>query len=115
MLRYIEANPLRAGIVRDASQYRWSSFLAHGLGQSDPLLDELGLYQELGREQTTRWTRWQELVHTPLPDAELADLRQCARTGQPYGSEVWVQRMANHMGIPLSLRKRGRPAKGKMI
>ncbi len=115
VLRYIEANPLRAGIVRDAGQYRWSSFGAHGLGQVDPLLDELALYQELGRERTTRCTRWHELVHTGLPDADLAALRRCARTGQPYGSEVWVQRMAKHMGIRLSLRKRGRPAKKKMI
>ena len=39
VLRYIEANPWRAKIVERAGDYPWSSFAAHGLGRSDPLLD----------------------------------------------------------------------------
>src|SRR5215467_7196105 len=38
VLRYIEANPLRAGMVADLANYPWSSYPAHGLGRADPLL-----------------------------------------------------------------------------
>ena len=38
VLRYIEANPLRAAMVSDLDDYRWSSYPAHGLGRPDPLL-----------------------------------------------------------------------------
>jgi putative transposase len=38
VLRYIEANPLRARMVNDLSEYRWSSFGSHGDGHEDPLL-----------------------------------------------------------------------------
>src|SRR5262245_54234720 len=41
VLRYIEANPLRAGIVRDAADYRWSSYAVHALGRADALVTEL--------------------------------------------------------------------------
>jgi len=44
VLRYIEANPLRAQMVEIAGDYRWSSFAAHGLGRLDPLLDPIAEY-----------------------------------------------------------------------
>jgi len=47
VLRYIEANPIRAGIVQRAGQYRWSSFAAHGEGKADPLLDAVTGYEAL--------------------------------------------------------------------
>src|SRR5436305_5705053 len=50
VLRYIEANPLRAGMVTDLADYPWSSYLAHGLGRADPLLSALPCWQ--GRDVT---------------------------------------------------------------
>ena len=47
-LRYIELNPVRAGMVRDPSQYRWSSYRANGLGYPDPRLKAHPLYPSLG-------------------------------------------------------------------
>ena len=41
MLRYVEANPLRAGQAKRAGEYRWSSFGAHGEGRPDALLDRV--------------------------------------------------------------------------
>jgi putative transposase len=40
VMRYVEANPWRAGIVRDVAGYPWSSYLVHGLGKTCPLVDE---------------------------------------------------------------------------
>ena len=48
VLRYIEANPVRAGLVKRRGQYRWSSFAAHGQGRDDALLDPVVPYEGLG-------------------------------------------------------------------
>jgi putative transposase len=48
VLRYIEANPLRAQMVTDPADYRWSSFPHHGLGHADPLVSGFPEWEELG-------------------------------------------------------------------
>ena len=67
--RYIELNPVRAGMVVDPGQYRWSSYRHNGLGQADERLTPHAEYLALGQtdhdRQTTyrmprpmRWKRW---------------------------------------------------------
>ena len=63
VLRYIEANPLRARIVERAGDYPWSSFACHGLGCSDPLLDPLPGYDALASYPAARQRRWSAYVH----------------------------------------------------
>jgi putative transposase len=57
VLRYTEANPLRAGMVSELKDYRWSSFPAHGHGTPDPLLSPLPEFEALGRTPTERQRR----------------------------------------------------------
>lgn len=52
--RYIEINPVRAGMVADLAHYRWSSYRRHALGQMDQRLNYHPLYLALGREEDTR-------------------------------------------------------------
>jgi len=85
VLRYIEANPLRARIVRKAEKYPWSSYSVHGLGQSNGLVDRLVTYDELGKRPETRQRKWAEMVHAPQREAELAAVRRSVATGLPYG------------------------------
>ena len=54
VLRYLEANPLRAGMVADLAAYAWSSYRVHGLGQSDPLVSRLPGWKKLGRDEPSR-------------------------------------------------------------
>jgi hypothetical protein len=63
VLRYIEANPLRAGIVDDAGAYRWSSFGDHGAGRADALLSPIPAYESLGAGAAARRRRWSAYVH----------------------------------------------------
>ncbi len=53
-MRYIELNPVRAGIVRRAGDFRWSSYRANALGRADPLLTPHGAYCALGRSAAAR-------------------------------------------------------------
>jgi putative transposase len=111
VLRYIEANPVRANIVARADDYRWSSYLSHGLGQADPLVDSLVTYQQISRSAKVRQQKWAAMVHRPLKKSALAAIRRSSATGLPYGDDSWVQRLAAKLGLDLTIRPRGRPRK----
>jgi putative transposase len=106
VLRYIEANPLRAGIVARADEYRWSSFGAHGLGSADPLLDRLEVYEALAKTAPARRRRWSAFVHQSPSEEELAALRRSGQTGLPFGEASWVEQLENQLGRNLKIRPR---------
>jgi putative transposase len=111
VLRYIEANPLRAGLVTDLQQYRWSSYPVHGLGRADGLVAELPGWQRLGKTASARRAYWRRWVHKPLTERELAEVRRAVCTGRPLGSPTWVKATARRLGVELAPRPRGRPRK----
>jgi putative transposase len=102
MLRYVEGNALRAGLVSRAEDWRWSS-LHHWL-HGDPLalLDEW---------PAARPHDWVEIVNEALREAELERVWTSVTRGRPFGPEDWVQRIAGALGLDFTLRQRGRPRK----
>jgi putative transposase len=111
VLRYIEANPLRAKLVARAEDYPWSSYRFHGAGGADALVDPLLPYEELSPYPKIRQRKWAEKVHKPLEEATLARIRRSNATGLPYGEESWIERMAKRLSLDLAIRPRGRPKK----
>jgi putative transposase len=111
VLRYIEANPLRAGMVADLAAYPWSSYGSHALGQPDPLLDELPCWAALRRTEARRQEFWREWVHAPLTARELEAVRRSVRSGRPFGGEEWSAETARRLRLQFSDRPRGRPRK----
>lgn len=59
-MRYIELNPVRAGLARDPADYRWSSHRANALGEADPLLTPHPLYLALGRGAAERCAAYRD-------------------------------------------------------
>jgi len=111
VLRYIEANPLRARIVRRAEGYPWSSYPHHGAGQANELIDRLVRYEELAPTPSVRQRKWAEKVHRPIEEQALAAIRRASVTGLPYGNPAWVERLAKKLELDLTIRPRGRPRK----
>jgi putative transposase len=111
VLRYIEANPLRAKLVKRADDYPWSSYRLHGMGEPDELLDSLVNYEELSPLPKVRQRKWAEKIHRPIDEASLNAIRRSSATGLPYGDRAWVTRLAKRLGLDLAIRPRGRPAK----
>jgi putative transposase len=111
VLRYIEANPLRARLVTRAEDYRWSSYRAHGCGEENELLDRLVIYEELSSYPQVRQRKWAEKVHLPMDERTKLAIRRSVETGLPYGSDAWVRRLASKLDLDLTIRPRGRPRK----
>ena len=111
VLRYIEANPVRARIVTDPADYPWSSYLFHGLGNDDPLLSPFPAWEELGRTEAERRRKWRAKVQAKQKEAELTSVRGSLSSGRPFGEPDWVEQMAKRLNINLIARPRGRPRK----
>jgi len=111
-MRYIELNPLRAGLLLDdAGAYAWSS-CAHHLGRrSDPLVTEHSMFWTLGNTPFEREAAYRELLEQGLGEAEVRALTDSALKGWPLGSASFLQGLAAQVERPLAPRKRGRPRK----
>lgn len=98
--RYVERNPLRAGLVAAAADWPDSS-LAH-MRRRGPtrLLDVSPLPRPAG---------WADTVDRPETPLELEALRRSVRRGAPFGGSDWVAAMADRYRLHASLRPRGRP------
>ena len=102
LLRYVERNPLRAGMVKKAEEWRWSS-LHHRLNEVGP--------SRLSPWPLTLSRDWAAHVNKPQSDAEVEALRRSVLRGRPYGDEAWEASTAKKLGLEFTLRDRGRPRK----
>jgi putative transposase len=104
-LRYVERNPLRAGLVREAVEWRWSSARAHALGEPDPVLrDEIWW----GEYTPQEWRL--VLAEDTMSEAE-TELRRQTYTGRPVGSEQFVESLERLLGRRLTPSPGGRAGK----
>ncbi len=106
-LRYVELNPVRAGMVPVAEEWKWSSALAHCGGAASP---DVRLEME---RWAKRWsaTEWRRFLAEGTTEFEITALRQCAHTGRPLGGEDFVAQLEKVMLRPLAPQKGGRPKK----
>lgn len=111
VLRYIEANPLRAKLVPRAEDYPWSSYRAHGLGEMDELVDSLSIFDAISPYPSIRRRRWAEKVHLAMREHNLDAIRRSSATGLPYGNAAWVRKLSQRLDLDLVIRPRGRPRK----
>ena len=93
-LRYIELNPVRAGMVKDPGDYRWSSFRTHAHGIKARLWSPHSLYLELGRSNEQRQEAWRALVNERLDIEVMAKVRHCANTGLVLGTESFREQVS---------------------
>lgn len=101
IMRYIERNPLRAGLVDRAEAWPWSSLRWVAAPERAPVRLEPGT--------VPRGALWVEGVNAATADIDLDRVRESIRRDRPYGSDGWVQETARELGLESSLRPRGRP------
>lgn len=106
-LRYIELNPVRAGMVRDPADYVWSSYRANGFGQATKLWSPHRQYTALGTSNVERQRRYRTLFNSHVDGEILADIRQSINQGLALGSEKFRVQIEELGGRRQSLLKRG--------
>jgi REP-associated tyrosine transposase len=103
--RYVEANALRANLVRRAEEWRWCSLWHAHRGKAEPP-------PHIDQWPVARPRDWIAHVNQAGTSAEIDAVRRSAQRGTPYGNLAWVQGIANRLGLESTLRPRGRPGKG---
>ena len=108
-VRYVETNPVRAGLAASAGRWPWSSAAAHLAGRDDLLVTTQPMLELVW----TLMADWQAYLDLEMPAETLARLRRHQRTGRPLGSEVFVAALEESLGRTLKPKSRGRPKKPK--
>jgi putative transposase len=103
VLRYVERNPVRAGLVERAEYWPWSSAQWWRPGSRCPVYGAVGPVP-----RPSDWLGW---VNQPLTEAELRAVRNSVDRGAPFGPEKWVREAADRLGLQATLRPKGRPRK----
>jgi putative transposase len=103
VLRYIDRNPLRAGLVKQADNWRWGSL--HHYTSATPLPWLLPL-DEWPVERRSGWVSW---VNSPQTAREEQAIRDAMARGRPFGDERWTLRMTDRLKLDSAFRPRGRP------
>ena len=102
--RYIELNPVKAGLVSIPEEYPWSSARAHIKGENDDLVKVKPLLRMVDD--------WQQFLSVDVSDEEYELLQRHERTGRPLGSKNFIERLENKLSRILTPQKGGRPKKG---
>jgi putative transposase len=103
VMRYVERNALRAGLVSRAEHWPWGSLAWRLTGLCDGRLADPPI---------TLPADWFERVNEAHTPSELEELRNCVRRQCPFGDEQWIRDNAQQLGWNLSARRPGRPPNG---
>jgi putative transposase len=102
-MRYIELNPVRAGITSHPGDYRWSSYGAHANGTVDRLVAGHQLYEQLGRSPDQRGDAYRQLCEVPLANADLEAIRKATHANWALGDARfagWIGTICGRRAIP---------------
>jgi putative transposase len=107
--RYIELNPVRAGMVSHPTAYRWSSYAVNAGARSDPLISPHGEFIALGSDCLARQAAYRSLVDEALHPSILDAIRSATNGGYPLVSESFKTRMNLPEGRTGDRGRPGRP------
>ena len=107
--RYIELNPVRAGIVNSPEQCTWSSHAANAHARPSLVVEPHPVYLQLGASTEERCRVYRTLFKTSLSLEELQRIRGALNAGYPFGSAEFLATMEAHFGRRVTPGKPGRP------
>ena len=91
--RYIELNPVRAGMVSDPAEFLWSSHRCHAFGKGDDLVSPHAVFDEISRDDEERRKCYRALFKAQIEPATLDFIRGSLNTGWPLGSADFRERL----------------------
>ncbi|BAO30884.1 transposase [Sulfuritalea hydrogenivorans] len=109
--RYIELNPVRAGMVQHPAEYRWSSYRANGQGQDNAVIRPHALYVALGLDVVSRQAAYRELFRYELEPGLVDQIRRATNGNFALGCARFAADAAATLGRRVLSGKSGRPRK----
>lgn len=109
--RYIELNPVRAGLATHPSGYAWSSHRHYADGKDDRLITKHPSFAALGRDDAERRAAFKALLEHDIDGATLVRIRESLSSGAALGSNAFMERLEAELGRPVGIPKLGRPAR----
>lgn len=110
---YIEMNPVRAGMVSQSGDYRWSSARKHINGRPDLMIKDHPIYLALGETDVERSKIYQSLFKGQLETEALIQIRHAINYDVPLGNDRLKEEIEKMLGRRVHDRRRGRPRKEK--
>ncbi len=111
LYRYIELNPVRAGMVDDPAEYSWSSYGCNALGVETKLQMPHEEYLLLGKDKKERERLYRELFKIPLGKELLTEIRASTNRGLALGSALFGEQIEKLTSCRVTKKKMGRPSK----
>ena len=109
--RYIELNPVKAGMVDEPGQYSWSSYACNALGVKTELQTPHSEYLSLGQTKEIRLESYRALFKTQASTALLKEITASVDKGLALGSEHFTAQIETLTASRVTPRKAGRPQK----
>jgi putative transposase len=100
--RYIELNPVRAGLVSDPADYEWSSYKANAHGTTNKLVTPHPVYTGLGTEICQRQSNYRALFQDAIPELLLEQVRHATNRNGAFGSPQFVDEIGSVLGRKLN-------------
>ena len=107
--RYIELNPVRAGMVAQPGEYPWSSYRCNALGEPNAFVTQHSEYQALARTDQQRRQIYRDLVASEINTKLIDALRASLQTGTPLGNDRFREQIEQQLGRKIGYSHRGRP------
>ena len=107
LYKYIEMNPVVAGMVDDAADYRWSSYSHNAIGQIDPLITEHELYKNLGENTVERFENYRKIFSKLNLSKQENQIEEATMRGEVYGSKDFHNRIKQLISRSTKLTSHG--------
>jgi len=107
--RYIELNPVRAGMVELPGDYRWSSYRSNAFGEHNALLEHHATYKALGSSPESCRYAYRELFRNVLDAQQIHAIRSAVQTGTPLGDDQFRDQIEKALDCKVGQARRGRP------
>jgi putative transposase len=111
--RYIEMNPVRAGMVNHPGEYKWSSYQTNGQGHPSALITCHSIYHDLGVDAAERTAAYRELFRHELEPREVDRIRKATNGNFALGSSRFQEEISSMLGRRVVPGRAGRPRKEK--
>lgn len=110
---YVELNPVRARVVKDPKDYKWSSYKAYAYGKKDPIVDEHPIYKNLSEDEGERRKKYREFVKGMIK--EKGSMKGEMNRRMIYGNEDFTKAIAKEYKIDAVIKPKGRPKKEEKL